>query len=80
MPEKDEQVFVRIGNREIYDAVTKLERTVLSMDDRMNSILNENVVLSRRVRSLELKVYTILAGLTSVLVAGAFAIVKGIGG
>lgn len=55
--------FVRITNREVYDKLSNLERVVNSMDGRMNSVLEDNVALSKRVRGLELKFYSILAGL-----------------
>jgi hypothetical protein len=57
--------FVRITNREIYDALKAVEAAVSSMDGRVNDVLGENISLGKRVRALELKFYTILAGLTT---------------
>lgn len=55
--------FVQITNREVYDKLVAVDNTVQNMDGRLNSILAENVSLGKRVRSLELKFYSILAGL-----------------
>lgn len=70
--------FVRVTNREIYDRLGELEETVRSMDGRMNAILNENVETKTRVRALELKVYTILAGLCTTLAGGVILLLKGV--
>lgn len=75
----DTPAFVRISNREVYDKLSQLERTVQSMDERMNAILNENVSLGKRVRALELKVYAVLAGVGSALSAAGIYIVSRMG-
>lgn len=73
--------FVRITNRQIYDSLIHLERVVDSMDGRMNAILNENVDMKKRVRALELKVYAVLAGMTSVIsAAGLMLFTRILGG
>jgi small nuclear ribonucleoprotein (snRNP)-like protein len=69
--------FIRITNREIWDALNSVEDTVKSMDQRMNAILNENVEIKTRVRALELKTYTILAGISTAVVGGVSLLVKG---
>jgi len=74
----EETSFVRITNREIWDSLQGLERSVESMDNRMNAILGENVELRTRVRALELKTYTMLAGMTTGLLAAGFTILRGV--
>ena len=69
--------FIRVTNREIWDKINSLEDVVLRMDQRMNNILEENVSLARRVRSLELKVYTVMSGMVAALLTGAGIILKG---
>ena len=71
MAEHDNETptFVRITNREIFDKIVTLEKIVQGMDERMNTVLKENSNLHTRVRALELKVYTILAGLVASLTA-----------
>lgn len=73
----DEAPFIRITNREIWDALQNLEGTVGSIDQRLNAILNENVELKTRVRALELKTYTIFAGLSTALVGGTALLLRG---
>lgn len=75
MPE--DTPFIRITNREIWDSLQNVEDTVKSMDQRMNAILNENVEIKTRVRALELKTYTLLAGISTALVGGVALLVKG---
>ena len=65
----DTPTFVKISNREIWEKLNSMERTVFHMDQRMNTILSENVTLHKSVRALELKVYTVLAGFTTSLTA-----------
>jgi len=76
----DDTPFVKITNREIWDALQGVEVTVRSMDDRMNAILNENVEIKARVRALELKTYTMLAGISTALVGGVALLVRGVFG
>lgn len=75
--EQQDISFVRITNREIYDSIRSLERNVVNMDQRMNDILRENVDARARIRSLELKVYTILAGFTTAVTAAGVALLRG---
>jgi hypothetical protein len=71
-------VFVRITNREIWEAVEALKTTVTSMDGRMNAILNEHVEIKSRIRALELKTYTVMAAFGTALLVAAGAIAKGV--
>ena len=71
------EAFIRITNREIYDALKTLEATVSSMDQRMNAILNENVEIKSRIRALELKTYTLLAGFSTALLGGLALLTRG---
>jgi hypothetical protein len=59
----EEHSFVRITNREIYDGLRDLNRSVSQLENRVDSVLRENVELNKRVRALELRFYGILAGL-----------------
>jgi small nuclear ribonucleoprotein (snRNP)-like protein len=74
----EEAPFIRITNREIWDTLQHLDNTVQSMDQRMNAILNENVEIKSRVRALELKTYTMLAGFSTALIGGVAILVKGV--
>jgi small nuclear ribonucleoprotein (snRNP)-like protein len=76
----EEAPFIRITNREIWDTLQHLDNTVQSMDQRMNAILNENVEIKSRVRALELKTYTMLAGFSTALIGGVAILVKGVVG
>ena len=80
MAENTNGDFIKITNREIWEEIRQLDDTVKSMDQRMNSILEENVELRTRLRSVELKVYTVLAGMTTALMAGGVALVNGVFG
>jgi hypothetical protein len=73
----DDTPFIRITNREIWESLRGVENTINSMDQRMNAILNENVELKTRVRALELKTYTMLAGFSTALVGGVALLLKG---
>lgn len=77
MSEDESSAFIRITNREIWDSLKHVEDTVQSMDQRMNAILNENVEIKTRVRALELKTYTMLAGFSTALVGGVALLLKG---
>jgi hypothetical protein len=50
----DEEAFVKITNREIWDKLVEIEKLV--------AIVPEN---TKRIRALELKVYTVLAGIVT---------------
>ncbi len=59
--------FVRIGNRELYDMMVQVRDRVGQLENRVDNVLGENVDLRKRVRSLELKSYGIMAGLLGAL-------------
>lgn len=65
--------FIRITNREIYDAMRELQNAVRSMENRVDVVLRENTELKKeygsRIRSLELRFYGVLAGLIAALTA-----------
>lgn len=71
--------FVRISNREIYDAVRELQKTTGRMDDRMNDILKKNTEYNKRIRSLEIKVYGVLAGTGGLFLTAITVIFRGKG-
>ena len=59
-------VFVRVTNRDIWNKLLEIEETVKFVpEDR------------KRLRSLELKVYTLLAGLSTALVGFVIAMARG---
>ena len=62
-----EPTFARITNREVYDAVVQLRDRVAALENRVDSVLSENVDLRKRTRGLELKFYGILAGLVGAM-------------
>lgn len=72
--------FVRITNREIWETLNVVRDEVRDVKNICTNIEEENVELRRRVRALELKVYTILAGLTTGATAGAVVLVRAMGG
>ena len=61
--------FVRITNREIYDGLRDVGNRLSRLENRVDSVLGENVVLNKRVRALELRFYGVLAGLIAALTA-----------
>ena len=77
MAEHDSEVFVRITNRELYEVVIQVRDRMSSMENRLDNVLSENVELRRRLRALELKTYTLMAGAISGLLAGAGMILRG---
>ncbi len=72
--------FIRISNREIYDALQRLDRTVGAMDARVNEVLGENVRLSKRIEKLEYRYYGLMAGLVTAVGALVFFVTKGVPG
>ena len=69
--------FVRITNREVYERLGKVEA---KLDDALRTIVTQNTTIGehgKRIRSLELRFYGVLAGLM-----GAIAILArlGVGG
>ena len=61
--------FITISRREIFQSFQRIEQEVRGLRTDMTNILSENVELRKRVRSLELKYYAVLAGLVGALVA-----------
>lgn len=64
---------VRITQREVYDAVQAIGREVAALRLEVQAEVASNRDLTKRVRSLELKFYGVLAGLigaVGALVAG----------
>jgi hypothetical protein len=59
--------IIRITNREVYDGLLKVEKSVDHLVQRVDYVLGENVDLRKRVRGLELRFYGILAGLIGAL-------------
>jgi hypothetical protein len=66
--QKEGEGYVRIGNREIYDMLVQVRDRVGKLEDRVDSVLKENVTLGKRVRGLELRFYGVVAGLVGALV------------
>jgi hypothetical protein len=60
---------IRITNREVYDGMLQVRDSVIRLENRVDSVLQENVILNKRVRALELRFYGILAGLVGSLTA-----------
>lgn len=71
MPEEEDRngAFITISRREIFQSFQRIEREVSGLRTDLSNILSENVDLRKRVRSLELKYYAVLAGLVGALVA-----------
>lgn len=67
MANEDQNDFVRITNREIYDAIVSLRDRVSGVERRLDDVLGENVELRKRVRSLELRTYAVISGLITAL-------------
>lgn len=74
MAEDNGSSFIRITNREIYDAlvdvrkeVIRVERNVDKLEARIDDVLGENVDLRKRIRALELRVYAVISGLITAL-------------
>lgn len=69
----DDNSFIKITNREIYDTLQHLNETVRSMEGRVDAVLTDNLTLKKeyggRIRSLELRFYGVLAGLIAALTA-----------
>lgn len=66
LPEENGQTFHRVTNRDIWDELQEIKEIVKFVpEDR------------KRLRSLELKVYTILAGLSTAGAAFVIALARG---
>jgi hypothetical protein len=74
----DNNGFIRISNRELYDMMIQVRDKVGSLENRVDVVLSENVELRSRVRALELKTYTLLAGFTTGLGAAGLIALKGV--
>lgn len=59
--------FVRITNREIYDAIVSLRDRVSGLERRVDDVLGENVDLRKRVRALELRTYAVISGVITAI-------------
>ena len=66
---EDDQPFIRITNREIYDALVDVKGRLTAVESTLGTVLADNVATKRdygiRLRSLELKVYTLLSGVVT---------------
>lgn len=80
MDDYNEQSFVKITNREIYDGLRDVQRDLASMVGRVDAVLTDNIKIKeehgKRIRGLELKMYTLLSG--CVTLAGLLIKVGGI--
>lgn len=69
---------IRITNREVYDGLMQVRDRLLSLESRVDlvtgQVLKENTSLAKRVRSLELRYYAVLAGLVGTLASVGLAI------
>lgn len=77
----DNGAFIRITNREIYDGLVDVKQHVAALENRVDVVLRENVEIKKeygkRIRSLELRFYGVLAGLVAAL--GALGVGLGAG-
>jgi hypothetical protein len=60
--------FIRVSNREIYDGLMEVKTEVRDMRILVQNVLGENTDLRKRVKSLEIKFYGVLAGLLGALI------------
>lgn len=58
---------IRITNREVYDGLLQVRDRLQAVETRLDLVLSENVSIGKRVRSLELRYYAVLAGLLATL-------------
>ena len=70
-PRSKRSAFVEIGNREIYDTLTQLVTKVNSLEQSVDASLKASDSIKKeygqRLRSLELRSYTVLAGCISMV-------------
>lgn len=59
---------IRISNRELYDMLVQVRDRVASLENRVDMVLSDNFKLGKRVRSLELRFYGVLAGLVTAII------------
>lgn len=59
--------FVRVTNREIYDAIISLRDRVAGVENIVENVLQENKDTRKRIRSLELRTYAVLSGCITAL-------------
>jgi len=61
--------FVRITNREIYDGLMNVQGRLAHLEQTVAAVLEENINIKKeygnRLRSMELKVYTLLSGVVT---------------
>lgn len=73
MAESNGSDFIRITNREIWDGLQDVKLRLTSLENRVDTVLGENVAqrqeYGKRIRSLELRFYGVLAGLVAALTA-----------
>jgi hypothetical protein len=69
MENDQKQDFVRITNREIYDGLRDVQSEVKELKAQVNAVLGDSMDIRKeyggRLRSLELKVYTLLSGVVT---------------
>lgn len=71
--EANGDAFVRITNREIYDAIVNLRDRMASIERNLESIIGgpnqpgELGELRKRVRALELRTYAVISGIVTML-------------
>lgn len=63
--EEQDATFIRVTNRDIYIKLEALDRDVSDIKISLAGFHEERLDTRRRVRSLEMKVYVLLAGLIS---------------
>lgn len=70
IPESEKDYFVRVTNREIYEAVRDVQARVGNLENQVTTVLKDNSEIKReygtRLRQLELRTYSILAGCLSI--------------
>lgn len=60
-------IFVRIGNREVYDELQEIKKVVLRMEGALGNVVDDAATTRKRVGKLEFRYYAILAGLVGTL-------------
>lgn len=72
-PEENGNTFVRITNREIYNALQELKSAMVKLADQGDTIEDHG----SRIRALELRWYGVVAGLMGALGTIIYTLVKG---
>jgi hypothetical protein len=65
MSDEDNGTFVRIGNREIYNKLEAMDDTIKDLAFQVSELTKTRADNTKRIKTLELKFYAILAGLIS---------------